>query len=219
MRKTKIVYSFDDKGVYAGVETAWESWDLDGTFLLPANTTETKVPTFDPVIERALWSEETNSWAVEQITQENTPKPYYNAELFDVEWSVNRWEIKQNPLPSQENTPKPEYDSEKFFLEWDLNHWAIKEIPTPENTPKPEYDSSTHNLEWFGTQWGVIEKPSWGTIRDERNQLLTQSDWTQLADAPLTQEQKTAWSAYRQALRDVPSSFSTPEEVVWPAIP
>ena len=219
MRKTKTVYSFDDKGVYAGEETAWESWDLDGTFLLPANTTETEVPAYDSITERVLWSAETNFWRVEKITSENTPKPHYNAELFDAEWAGNHWEIKQKPLPSQENTPKPEYDSEKFFLEWGLGRWEIKEIPTPENTPKPEYAPSTHNLEWFGDRWEVVEKPDWVHIRIKRNELLAQSDWTQLADAPLTAEQKNAWTVYRQALRDVPSSFATPEEVIWPTTP
>ena len=57
---------------------------------------------------------------------------------------------------------------------------------------------------------------SWNSIRIQRNQLLSQSDWTQLADVPLTQEQKNAWMTYRQVLRDIPLSFSTPEEVVWP---
>jgi hypothetical protein len=60
---------------------------------------------------------------------------------------------------------------------------------------------------------------TWDSLRANRNQRLSQSDWTQLADAPLTQEQKNAWAAYRQALRDVPSSASTPEEVVWPPTP
>ena len=30
------------------------------------------------------------------------------------------------------------------------------------------------------------------------------SDWTQLADCPLTDEQKAKWNAYRQKLRDIP---------------
>jgi hypothetical protein len=60
---------------------------------------------------------------------------------------------------------------------------------------------------------------SWELIRAHRNKLLADSDWTQLADAPLSLEQKQAWTVYRQALRDVPSSSSSPEEVVWPTAP
>lgn len=39
----------------------------------------------------------------------------------------------------------------------------------------------------------------------KRNSLLTQSDWTQLPDVPLTLEKKQEWEVYRQALRDLPS--------------
>ena len=56
-------------------------------------------------------------------------------------------------------------------------------------------------------------------IRAQRNSLLTLSDWTQLADAPLTAEQKQAWAEYRQALRDVPEQAGFPENVAWPLVP
>jgi hypothetical protein len=38
------------------------------------------------------------------------------------------------------------------------------------------------------------------TVRSYRNDLLTESDWTQLADATAD---KTAWASYRQALREM----------------
>ena len=56
-------------------------------------------------------------------------------------------------------------------------------------------------------------------IRAQRNLLLTQCDWTQLPDAPLTAEQKQAWAEYRQALRDVPEQAGFPENVAWPLVP
>ncbi len=56
-------------------------------------------------------------------------------------------------------------------------------------------------------------------IRSQRNSLLSLSDWTQLADAPLTAEQKQEWAEYRQALRDVPEQAGFPENVVWPSTP
>lgn len=59
---------------------------------------------------------------------------------------------------------------------------------------------------------------TWDSVRRKRNELLAQSDWTQLSDAPLTAKQKTAWAAYRQSLRDLPTSFATPEEVVFQQI-
>lgn len=41
-------------------------------------------------------------------------------------------------------------------------------------------------------------------IRADRKDLLIESDWTQLPDAPLDEAQKTAWKVYRQMLRDLP---------------
>lgn len=51
------------------------------------------------------------------------------------------------------------------------------------------------------------------SVREQRNQKLKDTDWTQVADAPVDQ---AAWSAYRQALRDVPSQVGFPWDVQWP---
>jgi hypothetical protein len=49
--------------------------------------------------------------------------------------------------------------------------------------------------------------------RTQRDALLSQSDWTQVADAPVDQ---SAWATYRQALRDVPNQAGFPENINWP---
>jgi hypothetical protein len=54
------------------------------------------------------------------------------------------------------------------------------------------------------------------SMRVTRNQKLSDSDWTQLADSP---ENKAAWATYRQALRDVPTQAGFPWEVQWPQQP
>lgn len=43
-------------------------------------------------------------------------------------------------------------------------------------------------------------------LRIKRGQLLSESDWTQTLDTPLTDSKKAEWATYRQALRDLPSS-------------
>lgn len=53
-------------------------------------------------------------------------------------------------------------------------------------------------------------------IRVQRNALLAESDWTQVADAPVN---KTAWAAYRQELRDITEQAGFPTEVIWPTKP
>lgn len=56
-------------------------------------------------------------------------------------------------------------------------------------------------------------------VRAVRDRLLTLSDWTQAADAPLTDEQREAWAAYRQALRNLPQAYSGDGPIPWPVAP
>jgi hypothetical protein len=53
-------------------------------------------------------------------------------------------------------------------------------------------------------------------IRSQRNQKLSETDWTQVADAPVDQQ---AWAVYRQELREVPEQIGFPWEVSWPTEP
>ena len=62
----------------------------------------------------------------------------------------------------------------------------------------------------------------WTKIRTERDKLLTNSDWTQGADSPLTSAKKTAWATYRTKLRDVPKDQkdkTTYASITWPSEP
>lgn len=99
----------------------------------------------------------------------------------------------------------------------------------------PTYDKRTQKLEvgdieqvngkWV-EQWNVVNRTQEevsqqdaiqeAKIRSDRDERLAQSDWTQVADAPVNQE---AWSTYRQALRDVPAQEGFPWSVTWPTQP
>lgn len=56
-------------------------------------------------------------------------------------------------------------------------------------------------------------------IRNQRNDLLYKSDWTQIPGGPLTDAQKAAWATYRQQLRDLVIEGSCPLDFVWPTPP
>ena len=56
-------------------------------------------------------------------------------------------------------------------------------------------------------------------ITARRNTLLQESDWTQLPDAPLTEEKKQEWVVYRQALRDITEVVIDFNNVVFPDKP
>ena len=90
----------------------------------------------------------------------------------------------------------------------------------------PSINTLTHRLErscelvdgvwtevWTETQResAVAEK----NIRDQRNQLLSQTDWTQLSDSSVA----STWTTYRQELRDVPAQDGFPYSVTWPTEP
>lgn len=53
-------------------------------------------------------------------------------------------------------------------------------------------------------------------MRLHRDRLLKESDWTQVADAPVDQQ---AWATYRQALRDFPATWTPGPEADFPDTP
>lgn len=55
-------------------------------------------------------------------------------------------------------------------------------------------------------------------LRQERDRLLAECDWTMLADAPLTAPEVAAWRTYRQALRAMPET-ADPADPQWPEVP
>ena len=59
-------------------------------------------------------------------------------------------------------------------------------------------------------------------LRNKRNELLKQSDWTQVNDCPLSDSKKQEWATYRQSLRDLPStnqSVNNIADVIFPSMP
>ena len=59
-------------------------------------------------------------------------------------------------------------------------------------------------------------------LRQTRNQLLLESDWTHGIDSPLDSSKKTEWQTYRQSLRDITSGISSVtdvENITWPTKP
>lgn len=120
------------------------------------------------------------------------------------------------------------------MLESELAEWGV--FPVVPRNP-PSHDQATQNVirvnptmengQWVET-WQVEEVPAeeiterlasqWAVVRAQRGDLLMTSDWTQLADVPMTNEEKAAWATYRQALRDV-TTQEDPFQITWPDTP
>ena len=131
---------------------------------------------------------------------------------------------KDNP-----NTSFPKRPSDELLASW--NAYPVA------NVDSPTFDHATQNLtegqpalvdgQWQQT-WVITDATPEEVsqraaqqadgIRNKRNHLLSDSDWTQIADAPVN---ATAWATYRQALRDVTDHVNFPylQEADWPVKP
>tara|TARA_R100001460_G_scaffold39764_1_gene74686 strand:+ start:11342 stop:11716 length:375 start_codon:yes stop_codon:yes gene_type:complete len=65
----------------------------------------------------------------------------------------------------------------------------------------------------------VIDDYAWNELRKRRNGYLSDSDWTQTLDTPLSETKKAEWATYRQTLRDLPSNTTDPSNPNFPDKP
>ena len=92
----------------------------------------------------------------------------------------------------------PPVTTDKEFARWDGNEWSVESIPDEE----PEIPEE-------------LEDPA-NEARAERNGLLSNSDWTQLPDAPVNRD---LWASYRTLLRGLPQQSEFPDNITWPMEP
>lgn len=80
-------------------------------------------------------------------------------------------------------------------------------------------DAEIAELASLQSEWeaGVTDR-QWAVVRTDRNARLAASDWTQLADNPLSGEKRALWADYRQALRDI-TTQADPFNISWPVEP
>jgi hypothetical protein len=145
--------------------------------------------------------------------------PNQTAEIFPYSIGDLR---RDNP-----NTSFPRNPSDAVLADWNV-------FPVAEQSP-PEYNPANQNLnqlnptlvdgEWLQT-WQVTAASTEeiaerlqrkeAEVRQQRNELLSACDWTQLPDSPADHE---VWAAYRQALRDVTAQVGFPWDITWPEAP
>jgi len=80
----------------------------------------------------------------------------------------------------------------------------------------PQYVFDGTQVNRVFTVEAIPDEEKAGQVRAERNDKLTASDWTQVADAPVD---KTVWATYRQALRDITTQTGFPWTITWPDAP
>jgi len=110
-------------------------------------------------------------------------------------------------IQSGESYVEGSIDSSFYYIE---DNVAV-EIP-PKTSPYAVFNFTTK-------QWVLNENLAIANVLPKRQKLLYSSDWTQIPNGPLTQQQQEAWAVYRQQLRDIPEQSGYPFNVVWPTPP
>lgn len=70
---------------------------------------------------------------------------------------------------------------------------------------KDKYDALKKAKEDADTAW----QNNWNRVRQARNHLLLDTDWTVMADSPLANDKKQEYIAYRSNLRNIPQTYSS----------
>lgn len=111
------------------------------------------------------------------------------------------------------------------FYHPDRGYWQATN--EPDLTVSSKYPKGTLRVpikpigdyEWFEGSW-IKSDPDLKSlgfqVRIKRDKLLSDSDWTQVTDAPVDQ---VAWATYRQELRDIPTQEGFPADITWPTKP
>lgn len=128
------------------------------------------------------------------------------------------------------NTSFPKRIPDEMLAEWGVYPVVHQNAPIIDfRTQKAEQNAVPTQVDGVWTVgWAVTnnsaeevqqyDERAAKSVRAHRNGLLAETDWTQIADAPVD---PTPWATYRQALRDITEHANFPHlaEADWPVKP
>ena len=138
------------------------------------------------------------SGEIEQIIDPSDPANYPNLTYDDNGYYIIHVDIMTDVATLMSTS----------FWDFDLNTWVQRDV-RPSN-----------NHFWGNKQWTLNNDMLWTEIRQQRDNRLRNTDWTQLGDVPPGRAAK--WATYRQSLRDLPANqpdVNYASEIVWPDEP
>jgi hypothetical protein len=123
------------------------------------------------------------------------------------------------------NVSLPAELSDEALNEWDM--YVVTPTPMPNDYTKnitegtPVLTNGVYYQNWIQTNASQSEidyrlENQWFFVRETRNQLLAECDWTQLSD--VSQTIKDLWTVYRQELRNI-TNQQNPFNIEWPVKP
>lgn len=148
-----------------------------------------------------------------------------NMYLRIIEENINYPYTVNDLRESYPNVSLPAELSDISLVEWDM--YVVTPTPVPSDYTKNitegiptlidgNYHQTWNQIDASETEISYRIENQWEEIRVQRNQLLSECDWTQLAD--VSTEIKSNWTVYRQSLRDI-TSQSNPFNINWPVKP
>jgi len=128
------------------------------------------------------------------------------------------------------NTSFPKQVPDEMLESYGIYTVVYTDMPSiDDRTQKVEQDATPSLVDgawtigWTTSSKTAEETQAWddsmaSSNRGKRDSLLIQSDWTQVADAPVD---ATVWATYRQALRDITDHSNWPNlaDADWPTKP
>lgn len=76
-----------------------------------------------------------------------------------------------------------------------------------------------HYDDWFAMAKAQCDAETARQAREDRDALLSGTDYLMSADYPISDSDRVEVAAYRQALRDLPNTEGWPENITWPDKP
>jgi hypothetical protein len=106
-------------------------------------------------------------------------------------------------------------DDNEVLTTW---HWNGTEFKThlPQQGQYEVWDTTTFS---YKLDEELFYKTKEMEVKQERQQLLAASDWTDTVSASTRLENYNAWQFYRQQLRDITTQEGYPFSIVWPSQP
>ena len=96
-----------------------------------------------------------------------------------------------------------------------------RSIATPPGQPTKHVDMTPEQEAAYIAGLSTDEdrlNESWRVLRQERDALLSESDWIGARGVNLSASKLKKYDTYRQALRDIPQNHSDPGNVVMPTL-
>ena len=173
------------------------------------------------VIEGEVILQDMIVWPTNEVISPEIPEPEIPEEIVEGE-VVESEETTGEEVTESEETPVEEVpvvkepEPEVFVLyktnaeDW-LRHYVngntlcFTNKPIPPEPVPPTEEEIRAQLE--------------ADARRRRDSLISETDWTQVLDSPISAECREAFRVYRQALRDVPQQENFPYDIIWPEKP